>query len=384
MTMARRHRADALARRENRKFRDPGDGQGLAPVLRIQGGSSMRSVKSVGVRGVALALIALACAHCGATKGAASSSGKKDAGDDPSDIDASTQVEPTDGGAGDGEVLDANGGDATVLGAGNDHCENATPIPLSGVNPRIDLKATMAGATHDVDVDCSTDKGPDVFYSFAISKRVIVYADTFGAGWDTVLFLTNSACTPIPTTMDGDAVCSDDGCSTKQSQIVALLEPGSYRLGLAGHGSAGGEATIHFEWALAGGTVAKLPTTNGVVTGTTSGSGNIDGLSNACVAAGPENSYWWARCPSDAARIVSASTCEGTTWESVVEIQVPKLAPNQSSGYQCAVNSSNCSNFQGATKSVAVPAGAGLGVVSIDGQSGGDMGTYSMSIAYTP
>ena len=34
--------------------------------------------------------------------------------------------------------------------------------------------------------------------------------------------------------------------------------------------------------------------------------------------------------------------------------------------------------------SMAIPAGAGLGVISIDGQSGDDVGPYSMTITYTP
>ncbi len=343
----------------------------------------MRSAKGVVARGLTLALIAVACAHCGSTKGAASG-GKSDSGIDPGATDAGAGAADDDASTAEASTTDdgGSGGDAAVVGLGNDHCTDATPIPLSGVNPRVDLQANTTGATHDVDATCSADQGPDVFYSFSVSKRVFVYADTFGASWNTVLFLTNSACEPIPTTMAGDAVCSDDSCGTQQSRIVALLEPGAYRLGLTGRGGAQGEATIHFEWALAGsGTIAKLPTSNGVATGTTAGSGgNIDGISNACVAAAAEDSYWWARCPSDPARIVNASTCGGTTWESVVEAQIPRLAPNMASAYKC--NLDGC-GLQ-ATLSMAIPAGAGLGVISIDGQSGDDVGPYSMTITYTP
>jgi hypothetical protein len=260
-----------------------------------------------------------------------------------------------------------------VIGpGGNDHCAAATSIPLSAANPRVDLAATTVGASHDVDVPCASGAGADVFYKFAFSKRVFVYADTFGATWDTSLFLLDDTCTPLTaSTTAGDAVCSDDACGKPQSQIVAVLEPGTYRLGLSGRGQ--GAATIHFEWALAGGgAIAQLPQGSTVQHGTTSGEGNIDGISSDCLAAGPENSYWWARCPSDPGGTLTASTCGGTTWESIVEVQIPKSVQ-----YQC--NLDGC-GLQ-ATMSTLVPAGAGLGVLSVDGQSGTDVGEYALTVS---
>jgi len=345
---------------------------------------SMRFVRCLGVRGLAFSLVAFACASCGSVKGAARDEGPDaseldraavDASD--TDSDGATSASTTDGGMFD------SGGDASVAGAGNDHCGAATSILLSGLNPRVDLMASTIGATHDVDAACSTDQAPDVFYKFAVSKRVFVYADTFGASWDTVLFLLSDACVPITTTTPGDAVCSDNSCGTQQSRVVALLEPGSYRLGLTGRGGAQGAATIHFEWALAGsGTAAQLPAVNSVQVGTTVGSaGNIDGLSSECLAAASENSYWWARCPSDPARSITASTCGGgTTWESVIEAQIPKSAPGLPSAYRCNLNGCGLQGLLTTT----IPAGAGLGVLSIDGQAGNDIGPYTMTVTYTP
>jgi hypothetical protein len=342
----------------------------------------MRSVHRPGVRGLLLALIAVACAHCGSVQGAAKA-GKADAGEDPADVaDAANDdaAGDTDAGGTDGNT---DGGNAAVVGSGNDHCATATPIPLSGKNPRVDLMASTDGATHDIDAFCSTEQGADTFYQFAVSKRVIVYADTFGASWNTVLFLLSSTCEPIPSTMPGGAVCNDDGCGSQQSQIVAVLEPGSYRLGLAGRGAAHGAATIHFEWALAGsGAIAQLPATNSVQVGVTSGSGgNIDGISGSCVAAGAEDSFWWARCPGAPAQTLHASTCDGgTSWESVLEAQIPKTAPGVSSAYQCNVDGCGLQ----ATLNMMIPAGPGLGVLSIDGQGGNDVGPYSMTVTYSP
>ena len=336
-------------------------------------------------RGLVLALIAVACAHCGSTKGAVH--GTADAGE----TDGAGHDAATDGGATGSEaglVNDAetpmgdSGGDATVTGTGSDTCTNATAIPLVGKNPRVDLVATTTGAAHDVDAPCAADQGPDTFYKFSVSKPVFVYADTFGATWNTVLFLLSDSCEPLTTTMTGGSVCSDDGCGTSQSQIVARLEPGAYRLGLGGRGGASGEATIHFEWAIAGsGTTKQLPPTDSVQTGTTTGEGNISTLSNDCVAAAGENSYWWARCPNDPARTIHASTCGGASFESVLEMQVPKLAPGIESAYRCNVG--GCGTLQAAL-GTNLPAGAGLGVLSIDGQSGSDVGPYTMTVTYTP
>ncbi|MBX3191964.1 MAG: hypothetical protein KF819_33545 [Labilithrix sp.] len=332
-----------------------------------------------------LALIAATCAHCGAVKGASGGSGASDiadidfgdAGDDGIGADSGSAPPPSGNGSNDG-------GDATVFaGGGKDQCSQATLIPLSGANPRVDLPSTTVGATHDVDAPCAAEQGPDIFYRFAVSKRAFIYADTFGATWDTVLFLLSDSCVPIPTTMSGGATCSDDGCGTKQSQLVALVEPGYYKLGLAGRGSATGAATIHFEWALAGsGNVAQLPKMNSVQVGTTFGSGgNIDGISGDCLAAAAENSYWWARCPSDPAQTLNASTCAGgTTWESVLETQIPRSAPAKPSAYTCNVNGCGLQS----TLTTSIPAGAGLGVLSIDGQGGNDVGPYTMTVTYTP
>jgi hypothetical protein len=292
------------------------------------------------------------------------------------DNDASDPSATTDGGGStdmDSSVM--NPPDATIVGAGNDHCTDATSIPLSAANQRVSLLATTVGATHDVDAPCASDQSPDVFYKFAFSKRVFIYADTFGASWNTTLFLLKDDCTAMNTnTTAGDSVCNEGACGTQQGRIVALLEPGYYRLGLTGRGGAVGAATIHFEWTVAGGgNIAPLPQGTSVQSGTTGGDGNIDGLDSSCIAAGPEDSYWWARCPGDTGGALTASTCGGTTWESIVDVQLPSGAPS----YKCAVDT--CGT-EGATVHSTIPAGAGLAVVSVDGQKGNDFGNYVMNV----
>jgi hypothetical protein len=286
------------------------------------------------------------------------------AGDTGSGVDASDAHPATDAG---GSV------DASVWPTGSDVCATAPDLPLASAQRLLTIPLDTTGAAHSIAPPCATGTGPERFFSVSFSRPVVFYADTFGTSFDTVLYLLSSVCAPLTTsTMTGDVLCSDDGCGTSQSQIVALLKPGSYVLGVAGKGSAAGPATLHLAWAFAASGIEKpLPKGSSVQTGTTSGAGNIDGLSSSCLAAGPEDNYWWTSCPADAAGTLSASTCGGATWESVVSLQVPGSIP-----YACTLDTCG---FQSALAKP-IPAGAGLRVLTVDGQGGTAAGAYTLTV----
>ncbi len=296
----------------------------------------------------------------------------------PPSNDASTDAPGGGGDASDGATPadaapDASGG----LGPGNANCMMATTVQLSAANSEIDLPADTTGGRHSINAPCTADNGAEVFYQFTISAALFVYADTFGASWNTVLYLLSNSCMPLTTTTMGDAVCNDDGCGAQQSQIVALLNPGRYKIGVSGRGSAQGAATVHLQWALApSGTSKPLPEGMTTQTGATSGrTSNIGDISTSCLADGPENSYWWTNCPSDLGGMLSASTCDGQSWESVLELQVPKAI-----SYTCNVDGCGGANGTRASLTASVPAGAGLRVLSVDGYSGTDLGNYTMTV----
>lgn len=367
----------------------------------------MRFVDTPGLCSLMLILTAAACSSGSGDKGA-STDASADAlpADAPPGTDSPTGpaadtgtpqmggpeggVAPMGGPDGGASVADGSTKDAELEGGWydapwdhaiptNDTCVNAKTLALDVSPQHIDIQTDTRGAVHDVDAPCNADKGANVFYEVTFSKPVIVYADTFGAGWDTVLFLLNESCQPITdATMQGDAVCNVSACGTAQSQVVALLAAGTYHLGLSGAAGSAGPATIHFEWAVAGnggssvdsvaGPPAQLPQGPSTQTGTTTGAGNIDTLTN-CAAAGPENSYWWASCPSDPAGSLTASTCSGATWETDLEVDIPAASPYSCTRDTCGLQASVTAN---------VPAGAGLRVLTIDGEVGG--GAYSMDI----
>jgi hypothetical protein len=348
----------------------------------------MRIIQSVPLCCLAATLAAVSC-------GSSDKTGDKDGGPD-SATDGSglgpkdASVGAKDAGAASkdasGDALlsgDAHGGDAhadakaypDAAAPSNDHCANATVLSLNSSSREVDVMATTLGATHDVGAPCASDQGADVYYSFVLSLPAFVYADTFGAGWNTLLYFLSSDCTPIATsTTPGDAVCNDDACGATQSQVVALLAPGTYILGLSGTGGDRGTATIHFQWVIAGsGTATQLPQGNSVQMGTTVGSsGNIAAVTNQCIAAGPENTYWWTNCPSDPGGTLNASTCGGATWETVLEAEIPVANP-----YTCSVDSCNLETTLAAT----VPAGAGERVLCVDGQGATDKGAYTLTVA---
>ncbi len=191
---------------------------------------------------------------------------------------------------------------ATMVVPASSDCTSPTAVRVGTAN-RFDLVTTFttdAGAATIAPPCAAGAVSAEVFYSLGFSQKVYVYADTFGSNLDTVLFLlspaTTANCTPITTsTTPGDAVCSDDACGAMQSQVVAILNPGNYVLGVGVKGSASGTLTTHLQYALAAsGAEAVLPQGSTMQMGQTVGStGNIAGLSSACIAAGPENGYWW-------------------------------------------------------------------------------------------
>jgi hypothetical protein len=253
--------------------------------------------------------------------------------------------------------------DASLEPATNDGCTDAIAISLA--KPYATVGATTVGAGADLAAPCGAGGAPDVFFKFTLTRRELVYADTFGAASGTTLFFASSCSTARTlSTTQGDAVCSSGACGTGQSRVVALLEPGTHYLVYAGQGA----ATIHFQHAEVGaGTVAPLPQGANTTTGTTTGSGSL----YACDAGGAENSYWWQTCPGDAGGVFQGSTCTVPGFDTILSLQVPG-----SETVMC--DDDACSSF-GSAVSASIPAGAGLFVLAVDGFSQAKHGNYTLT-----
>jgi hypothetical protein len=200
----------------------------------------------------------------------------------------------------------------------------------------------------------------------------VVYADTFGASWNTVLYFSNTCGVSPPTPDVGTVVCSEDACGTTQSQAVAVLGYGRHYLVVSGSHGESGAATVHFEHMQVGnGDLTLLPAGMGTRMGTTAGTGIV----SSCEAAGPENSYWWRTCPDYAGGAFQASTCHGATFDTILSVQIPR----NGGGISCADDDLACGVQS--TISATVPAGAGIQALTIDSSTPSNAGAYS--ITYT-
>lgn len=247
-------------------------------------------------------------------------------------------------------------------------CDVPYPIPTDVSHFQIDVSNVDGAGT--VDLPCAASSRV-VVLSFDLVQTELVYADTLGASWNTVLAFADS-CDGTWNTLaaDGTSACSDDACGTAQSQAVALLGYGRHYLYVGGPRAAQGVATVHFQHAPVGsGPLTMFPPGTGTAYGTTQGRGAV----NLCQASGAENSYWWRTCPVYAGGTLSASTCNaGTRFDTVLTLQIPG-----SGVVSCADDDPSCGVQS--KMSAAIPGGAGIFVLTVDGTAGSDQGPYTLN-----
>ncbi len=253
----------------------------------------------------------------------------------------------------------------------NDTRASATPISLAA--SQVVLSANNAAATANqanTGGACTCTNGRDVFYSFTLTRREVVYADTIGSARDTSLFFLNAAGTYISTPVGPNArTCNDDGgltgCATgTQSQVMTVLDAGTYYLVLSGCGE-GGPATIRFQHLPVGnGPVAALGASvmgGSIVNGTTAGTGTISG---ACCSSGPENTYLWYTCQGAMAGAFTASTCGRATWDTSLS---QRSAARTTPGVEVCQDDAGGTCGTRSNISSTIPAGPGIHALYVDG-----------------
>lgn len=247
-------------------------------------------------------------------------------------------------------------------------CDNPVVIPMD--SPHVDLALTTTGAAHNSDIPCAQG-GSDVVLSFTLLQDELVYADTFGATWNTLLFF--SADCPVAhgtgVVSGATAACNDDACNTTQSQAWALLRTGVYFLILSGVNGESGDVTLHFQHAAAGdGPVTTLAKGTDAVGGTTDGVGPTD----VCEAPGPSSTYWWLTCPDYLGGAFAASTCTGTTFDTVLSLQIPRT-----DSVSCIDDTDPCGTRS--SMSATLPPGAGLNMLTVGGATPSAGGVYLLT-----
>jgi hypothetical protein len=298
-------------------------------------------------------------------------------------IDTDTGMIDTDTGAADTGVVDTDTG--VDAGAPTDTGADAGPdvivvpppvnnlpvdaLTLNLATPVVTVTGSTVGATNEA--GCRT--GGDVFYRFTLTRREAIYVNTFGSAYDTTVALTNAAGAQLT------GQCNDDSsCGGFQSSLTAVLDPGTYLVAVGGFNGATGALALNFNHLPVGnGPAVEVSDTSAGVrafTGTTAATG-IVAQSCGGAGAGPENTYYFTTCPAFLATSLTASTCGGATFDTVVE----QRSTNRASAV-CADDSAGC----GARSSSAatLPAGAGLHTVYVDGYGTTALGAYSLSLAF--
>ncbi len=130
-----------------------------------------------------------------------------------------------------------------VCAPANDDRTNATTITLGGAE--VVVTGSTVGASHDGPSPCVCTSGANVWYRFTLARRSIVYFDTAGSGFDTSLYITDSAGNAVPGQTDAgfptaglcndDAHCSAGGFTTiRESRTAGLLNAGTYYVAVGG------------------------------------------------------------------------------------------------------------------------------------------------------
>ncbi|MBI5502110.1 MAG: hypothetical protein HY907_17840, partial [Deltaproteobacteria bacterium] len=122
---------------------------------------------------------------------------------------------------------------------GGESC-TAGPFALPD-DPEGTWHGTTTGRVADHRGSCGSTSGEDVVFTFVLTARADLAADTIGSDFNTLLYLRTGECTP-----GTELACDDDGAGSGGASLVALtLDPGTYWLILDGNSGADGNFVLH-------------------------------------------------------------------------------------------------------------------------------------------
>ncbi|NMC72041.1 MAG: hypothetical protein GYA57_18565 [Myxococcales bacterium] len=235
----------------------------------------------------------------------------------------------------------------------NDACEGAQLIEGNG-----EWMGTTAGAGNDIVPGCSgSGAAPDVWYSFVLPERTLVWFDTLGSSYDTAIDVRSGPCPGV------SRGCNDDACAGQQSVWFGLLEPGGYHVVVSGWDAAAGDFRLRFQAIpVRGGDPVQI-TGNGNLDHNTAGAGNE--YAGSCGGGdAPDVTYFTALC---APRTPDTSTCfrAETTFDTVIYW----IGPD---GAELACNDDATAGCAEAGRSILTdtPLGLGLSLLVVDGKGG--------------
>lgn len=250
----------------------------------------------------------------------------------------------------------------------NDTCANAFVIPPTGGTIGSRVTPTTAD---DVASSCGGAGGRDVIYRLDLAQQQLVYLSTFGSQVPTSLAIRSGSCGGAET------ACANDACGTQQEQWVGVLPAGTHYVVVEAHGVTA-PTTVQLKVQLSGCTGEGRLSSGVQVTGDTNGATNARAACNNG-GAGPEESWYFTTCPGD--HSLTATTCGGTTWDSMLTITSGSCA---GTALACADDDSTCAGGRNASTVNTTLHGDGLWWAIVDGFSAFNQGPYSLSVTWTP
>jgi hypothetical protein len=245
----------------------------------------------------------------------------------------------------------------------NDTCAGAIALTgATGTRAGDTINGAVANTT-----DCST--GLDVFYRVDVAVASVVYVDTFGSSFDTVLSYRGTSC-PGTASRCND----DDDCDSLQEQIGVLVSPGSHYFAVHAYSTSVTTGSVSIRWQVTAAPAGNLEVVDGSgsYSGTTSSSAGRISPTCGGGSSGFEHAYYWFQCPG-ASRTVSAHTCF-SDYDTTLSIVGPTgtLACNDDSSdwLLCSPGS----ELSGITTS-----GAGFFAIFVDAYDSDAYGSYVLS-----
>ena len=270
---------------------------------------------------------------------------------------------------GNGIDEDCSGADAVC--PPNDLPAGAIDISAGGTFT-VDLAAAHDDnwAASTAQLDCGNQGGRDVFYTFTLPAEEVVYFDSFGSDFDSVIRVFAGACTSIGATL----ACADDACGQTRSQGAVDLAAGTYCLVVDQFSSTttAGAATLTFK--RGGRAGVSIPSASGSFSGTTTGKTDLSTASCEANSHQPEVAHFFTSCPGS--QTIGANTCTGTAFDSVLYLRTGAATAGD---VACSDDQSGCGNgLQSKFTGIAVT-GAGLQWLIVDGFGLTGNGAYTLT-----
>ena len=270
---------------------------------------------------------------------------------------------------GNGVDEDCNGSDAIC--PANDLPAGAIDISGGGTFT-VDLSAAHDDnwAASTSTMDCGNQGGRDVFYTFTLPAEEVVYFDSFGSDFDTVIRVFAGACTAIGAT----EACSDDACATTRSQGIADLPAGTYCLVLDQWSNTvtAGSASLTFH--RGGRAGVAIGPASGTFSGTTTGKTDLSVASCEANTHQPDVAHFFPVCPGT--HTIAANTCTGTAFDTIIYL---KSSTATSADVACSDDETGCGNGLQSRFTNAALTGPGLGLVIVDGFGQTGNGSYTLT-----